>query len=104
MSNVNVAVQRTTLPTSTGTHDITVSGFGTPRLRSSSIIVILGLLELLVNKMDMSAMVLLMDQMNTQRIVTGRKAALLTVAKEPSRVFVPSLRNQRLTRLSSMAG
>lgn len=31
MSDVNVAVQRTTLPTSTGTHDITVSGFGTPK-------------------------------------------------------------------------
>ena len=31
MSNVNVAVQRTTLPTSTGTHDVTISGFGTPK-------------------------------------------------------------------------
>ena len=31
MSDVKIAVQRTTLPTSTGTHDITVSGFGTPK-------------------------------------------------------------------------
>ena len=31
MPSVNIAVQRTTLPTSTGTHDVTVSGFGTPK-------------------------------------------------------------------------